>query len=64
MQPPLSGHRGRITASPRRFSVRVRAYRLRNSVSSASRMSRAFSRQQRLSSHAVRPSMGPNSGEA
>ena len=49
MQLPLSGHRGRITASPSRPRVRFRAYRARYSASRASRMSRAFSRHVRLS---------------
>ena len=40
MQGPLSGHRGRITASPSRARVRFRAYRLRYSVSRASRRRR------------------------
>ena len=61
---PLSGHRGRITASLRRLSVRFRAKIRLYSVSRASRMFRAFSRQHRLRAQAVSGSSGPNSGEA
>ena len=62
--PPLSGHSGRITASLRRLSVRLRAKARRYSVSSDRRISRALSTQHKLSSHAVSGSRWENSAAA